>query len=80
VALLKGSLLRNYAYSLMQMLAPHVPQKVLTGARPMPPGEQSGLFCRAGGPAFRLGRRAPVGCRLGQFSSGSVSMEMLGVP
>jgi hypothetical protein len=37
VALLKGSLLRNYAYSLMQMLAPHVPQKVLTGARPMPP-------------------------------------------
>jgi hypothetical protein len=79
VALLKGSLLRNYAYSLMQMLAPHVPQKVLTGARPMPPGAIWPVL-PSGRTAFRLGRRAPVGCRLGQFSSGSVSMEMLGVP
>ncbi len=37
VALLKGSLLRNFAYSLVEMLAPHIPRKVLTGARPMPP-------------------------------------------
>jgi len=36
VALLKGSLLRNFAYSLIDMLAPHVPRNVLTGAKPMP--------------------------------------------
>jgi len=33
VALLKGSLLHNYAYDLIGMLAPRVPRAVLTGAR-----------------------------------------------
>jgi DNA-binding transcriptional LysR family regulator len=33
VALLKGSLLHNYAYDLIGMLAPGVPRAVLTGAR-----------------------------------------------
>lgn len=37
VALLKGSLLRNFAYSLVGMLTPQVPYAVLTGAKPLTP-------------------------------------------
>ncbi len=33
IALLKGSLLRNYAYDLIGMLAPRVPRAALTAAR-----------------------------------------------
>jgi len=39
LAMLKGSLLRNYAYSLAEMLAPHVDHAVLTGAKPYRPAK-----------------------------------------
>lgn len=56
VALLKGSLLRNYAYSLVRMLAPHVPQKVLTGARPMPvPAQRLASFAERSDLHFEWG-------------------------
>lgn len=35
VAVLKGSLQRNFAYSLVQMLVPNVPRAALTGAKPV---------------------------------------------
>ena len=40
VALLKGSLLRNFAYNLVEALAPQIPRAGLTGARPIIPPQQ----------------------------------------
>lgn len=40
VAVLKRALLRNYAYRLIEMLAPHLDHEVLSGARRHPRGER----------------------------------------
>jgi hypothetical protein len=41
IATLKGSLLRNYAYQLMEMLAPHLDAAVLAGAKRRPSQERA---------------------------------------
>jgi DNA-binding transcriptional LysR family regulator len=60
VALLKGSLLHNYAYDLIGMLAPRVPRAVLTGARSFRQLDDAFAFTERtdlhiGGPGTRRG-------------------------